>query len=1551
MARRKVRKQDGLLERILDVEPGIKASLASEGLGEASVMGLQRTPLDALMAQYSSLHVSEAQRLKDRLDVASAALMRAFRERRLSAQGARAGDEIKGPLAQSTGPTFENQFSPSWANNAHPQAVDATVSPAAYLIDMLMFARDHVEAQGDAAKILSLQTRRPDLFELVLDEQNLRQEVPQVEVINHVLQRAIEDSPVSEDLAVIEDKLLQVRTPLKRFPYETYWEQIRTVLAHNQLALSDVSRLTDIEAPYFTQPGAHSQWSNTALQQDSSLGPALRAILIEPAYFEQSSDVRYNPQTRRLLRLQSGEEPLGEARLLDNAAFFTENFGVLYPTLLNVVNFCQALQMTQVEMESLFGLAAFAPVRSDNLSGDLASVPATPARFGARFINSGGAEPVSVASDDQDLARHHFLHLTQDRCDRVQRLLRLAQALKLPYAQVDQVVCAAIDAERRASPVMQDDGSAMWMTVNTLRALGMFQFLRERFSCSSEDFATLLSHMAIHGVGDAQSHFDRVFNSDTTTPLVLDGGVFSIGGEDAASKRTIDQLCRGLAINMETFRYLSRMILQSQGQLTRSLATISAFYRVTVLARLLSVTVIELLSLLEVMSPEGLYALQLGGEPRNAMHNSLEHTDSLSVIYGVCACVLWCQERQLPISWLVQQLMPIVPTQVVAQDIVTFLDGLKNNIVPFLDLDRDLQQAGVPPLRTQTWSENLLQIVDAQGLAVYTGNIESALDPAQYEHFVSREVREVIVGVLNDGIPNDPELPSMGLPEQERLKLLIVSVVLRIRRQQWDVVQEQLSTLLSLTADLVIPVLYWAGGTVHTLLRYAQSYDSGLRQANSEELAFLPLIERLRRCAQVISRFNLSPMLITSLQVRSEQPRYSIISTDLTLHTLYALERYTHCVRLARQSEEALLGYFSLVEALGELSANERRLIRDQSGQKVADWLGWGIREVLDVAAHITDDGIIRNLAQLNVVVNIRQLCEQTRLSAVSLLKLSRLSSHADTHSFRDAAQEMLGSLRSETHSRRDEAELRQSLTAHCLVSDARLVAIPNGPSQETTITLKLLDLNSLPVADIRVRWSTTLGTLLADFSYTDQQGVASVTLQGGPRVGVAHVTATYLLETEVVAPPIIVDCDEDSLSLSEIRPKPHDPWQPAGNKGEYAFSVQLVDRYDNPGVDRLITWYSEIGTFSSTQLDVLGETLTDSEGYSRVILRSQQPGVGRLEVWQPGKSLPVESLTVGFSDQPSISALVLTSWAVLKDPIEVKAIVRGLNGEPVAGCQLKWESSGASFDDTDDVSNPEGEAKATLHALQAGPLEVTVALLSADASAQVYVSETLVFEVLADAQLRDAIGDTRYPPADGISASEYQVSIFSSDGKPVANYPVEWLDTDQATCLEKTFTGQDGIARFALRSANPRAYQVTANAAAAGTHIFDEVKFTSPLVLQVLFQGQPLNSPIIIQEPEMGSDPFELIYHLQVEDDFWKQQPMRLLYSGVASEQSLGLSFMPRLGESQEFADLSQMKWTITCTQYELLHEGTFRLGLTHEHAWATIWIDAVVKPSSAAR
>lgn len=1565
MAKPKAGKAASLFEKLLDTEPGIKVKLKSTPLADSLLVGLQHLRPTALMAQFPTLTHAQAKLLKARLDVSRAAMLRAFREKRLSDGRGRSADELKGPLAQSTGPTFENQFRPNWGNSTDPQAVDATISPAAYLIDLLQFVEACVESEADEDRALSLRARRPDLFELMLDAQTMNQQVTQVELVIHVLQQLIKKQQGSHDVTPVEDKLLAVRYPPRLFPYEAYWAQVRTVLAHSKVHLSEVSRLSDIQAPYFIRPGAHSLRSDDALLQDTAMGPLLRQILLEAPYFAEGVGVQLTRLAAQLL-VKRRRNPTDEDDDDEHAravAFFQENFGVHgFRNLQNVVNFCQALQIKRADMEQLFALADHAPLRSDNASAVATGKWANANLAGARFINSGGADPVGVGSKDGDDAQHEFRFLTAARCDRLNRLVRVANAFGLPYAQADRLLCAIIDGESR-SVIERSRGrlnsvnGPMVITPNTLRGLGLFQFLRERFAMAdtperlaqfTEGFSTLLSDMSVYGTSTQASPFDQVFNATGPNALKLDDQPFSLAADDSASKRTVDQLCSGLGINMETFRPLSRAIMQAQGGagLTRSLAVVSAFYRVVWLARLLKITPVALLSLLEVLNPEGLYALQLAGKPQVSMYrNDTTQTDVVNVVHALATCVLWCQEQELPIAWLVRQLIPLERSEVASMAVRGTLSELAAKLQPFRGFNSLLEDAGVMPLFKSDWQSQLVQIVDADGLITDSGNPEEDFDPVQYEDFAKREIQATVKRLQlsnEDEEGTKPELPKLEDDEAERLTSLILGVVLRVRSQQWGVVQEQLAQLLELESNMVVPVIYWAESNVHQWMASAVGFDPDRMDSTSLE-TILPLERRMQTRAEVVRRFALSPALFSSLLIRVQRHRFSVQSLELTFETLYYLERYTRLLRMAKQSETQLQGYFALVEALGDMSDNERRLIKDAAAEKVANWLGCGIREVLDVANLVSADGIIRNLGQLCALLDTRQLCRRTGLSAASLMKLSQLGPGSELAAYRGAAEEMLSALQHTVDAPTDDEELRQSLSTRCTATSLRLVAKVIGHPLEdqyeehdkrTTVTLTLLDMNNSPVSDIRVNWSSDLGVLLDHFSYTDEHGRAEVVLQSDKTQGVANVKARYLLDSEAFAPPVVIDCDDASLKLWNAGDVPEEPWLPAGNQGTYTLRYQLRDGLGNLGGDRPVSWATDLGRL----VDSDGTTMTDQEGYSTMRVRSMEAGTGTVFTWYGDQNALQRD--IGFDNQPFIATLSLTSAAVAGEPLVVRAWISGLDGHSVADQPLRWECEGAELQNADEQSDKDGMASATFKAAAAGPVRVTALLTTEGLD---YVSKDLGFEVLVDADDHEVTQSWDWPMADGISAAEFAVKICSSEGEPVARYPVSWAVLEDDALFRVESTGAEGISRFSVKSDEPRTLTVVASWAGK-EHQFEPIQFMPALAIEIQFDGKTVQQGVEITQPASGQSEHVLSFHL--EDHPLLGMPVNLRYFGRHSAYSLGLSTEPGLGVPQAFEE-GKVQWKVSCESTALIQPGHGEFRLMYEHAIDGVRVLVTVHPS----
>ena len=97
------------------------------------------------------------------------------------------------------------------------------------------------------------------------------------------------------------------------------------------------------------------------------------------------------------------------------------------------------------------------------------------------------------------------------------------------------------------------------------------------------------------------------------------------------------------------------------------------------------------------------------------------------------------------------------------------------------------------------------------------------------------------------------------------------------------------------------------------------------------------------------------------------------------------------------------------------------------------------------------------------------------------------------------------------------------------------------------------------------------------------------------------------------------------------------------------------------------------------------------------------------------------------------------------------------------------------------------------------------------------------------------------------------------------------------------------------------------------GSYPFEAVKFLPEQGLEILFEQQPVEGPVVITQPTEGEAQYTLSCRLP-EGHPLLEAELYLLYSGRFSASSLGLEFDPRLGEAKPFeASAVQMDWKIT--------------------------------------
>lgn len=1157
-------KHNLLFSRIIDqAVPGLKKTLSAKQT-EKSVITRLKQGTEGLMADYPGLAYPEAEILHNRLAVAVHAAVRKQRElRQLSVL--RSPREEKGLKALTRQLTYEDQFTPNWAENTLPDAIDSGHGAVAYLYDLLEFAENVIEPKGDSDKAITLKQRRPDIYNILLNEENVNGEISKINIINQIIGTAISQEESDKDPEML---MLNVRYPY-RFPFENYMNQIYAVLDEYDLSIGDIKRRCDPEAPYFTQSGLHGDDSDSALWLDSHLGPKLREILLAA------------PQAQN-------------SRTEDNAPYFKQNFGVeQFTDLLNSTVFCQQLNLERSDLESLFSCGEYVPHLSPNVDPETITGYAaeqrravSPAIYGSVFINNNVLPAIKTGSDT-GTDDHTFSYLDEDRCERIERFLRLSRALNLSYDELDRLLTSVIRAENS----QVDNG--LIITGNTLRAIGLFVSLNRKLNCTVSQFSALYDGITIYSRGKEISDFDRLFNNDDrfNYRFILDNKTME--------ERDINRICSVFGINYDTFSYLALLTREVLGLdvLTRSRQVISALYRPVVLADLLKIKPLELLALLKSMNPDAQYDRLFTGVPENRVYKAFDQADITSAISALVSIQNWRTENQLSVAQIFNWITPAIVDDQEDNTERELFRQIKENTGSTLFSNEALYLAGVP--RNTDWVSLLPALVNEQGILRDT---KDGLDWDSYKDYA--------LAIITSAA--EKELSSATSEERKTIINTILSVLLEKRAAQWKSVSGLLEGYLGNKTDSITPALYWCGSNTESFLTSIRTQpDDQMLSAGKNTV--MELLSGLRRYSEIITHFRLEPAMMSQLLSHDNNLWYGLKTEEPTLQLLYRLSVYRKLIDDGKQPAEKLLNYLSLINSLPlDSRSDEIRLYRDQALNKLSLFMGWSINELLTAAQYVApENAIIRTLPQILLVKQIHSVCLNTGLSARSVISLFNLDENSESSRYQSVADQVMESLAPQDVSLYSNDESSQGdLTVSVSAGRTTLLVYSENQKEdevaedETQLTVTLLTLESTPLEGIPVIWEkiSEQGELSGAESKTDKSGRASVTLKAGLQQGVVLVKAHYGVKS-IPLPLVRVDCDISTLGATGVQTVPENPVDiPADGKTQVEITAFFRDSYDNPGIDKAIRWETTGGRF------IYRGTLTNDKGNCSAILVSDEP-------------------------------------------------------------------------------------------------------------------------------------------------------------------------------------------------------------------------------------------------------------------------------------------------------------------------------------------------------
>ncbi|MBD2779108.1 Tc toxin subunit A [Xenorhabdus szentirmaii] len=667
--------------------------------------------------------------------------------------------------------------------------------------------------------------------------------------------------------------------------------------------------------------------------------------------------------------------------------FFRKNYGLelserdKLPEILFLID---RIKGQAEEIEQAIAWGDFSPVVSANIrfTNPIFSNKQSELRFplpfqvGACYLNAGQPDAVGI-----DVQRPRSLTATTNpRFDRLQRLIRLQRWLEIPHHDLDGLLTCAMRAEGEENLTLE-------INFNTLRALGLFRHLNQRYKLSAPAFATLLHTLSPFAVSGNPTFLDQVFNQPKLfdEPFFVDNRTFDFSATRGGDARTIKQLCAGLKITAATFQLLAEQVNAAfelpSGKLTCSLPVISALYRLVTVPRLFNLTPEQGMMLINALSASGKFSPHiLAGEPQLSLltpdGSDTTEVDLLDIILLLEEMAAWLQQSKLKPEEFCLMLQSVMLPVVATDSSVTFFDNLLQGIPKTLLTENNFNAGDIPKLpEGENWFDTLSVLVTRDGLVkVYP--LHWGQSDEDYLKSVLTPIAEQLVG--------DPDSVVIAVSA-------LTQVITQAKTAQEDLVSASVTREYGTARDIVPWLLRWTGSSVPDFLGkiYAQrTLDGGyLRTPRdiSDELLHVTyhlamnnmLIKQLRLKAQIVSLRIIVPEWLGL---------GSIDGSPLSVHEIWALSRFRNWATGSLFSEDELIEYFAFANQPEQNVRNEENFNRD-CAEKLADILEWDADEIELATRHFDPAPTrARNMEQIDWLRRVMALSRQTGLSVTPLM-------------------------------------------------------------------------------------------------------------------------------------------------------------------------------------------------------------------------------------------------------------------------------------------------------------------------------------------------------------------------------------------------------------------------------------------------------------------------------------------------------------------------------------------------------------------------------------
>lgn len=1122
-----------------------------------SVCALARKGVAGLASEYG-LEIKDAQALSLRLNGLATWVLRRYIEDQLTDNEPTPTHLRQGVLAWDNGPTYDGLFRPNFANKCPPDAIEAIHSPVAYAVWLKHWSENRLTPSNES-QAYKLNTRRKDLDKLVIDPVTAHGIVSSVEVASVVLEESIKASLGQLDSLNME---LNRRRYPNGLPYHHPWVTLDELTRGLGMSLGTVAALCDPQYPYFLHALPWEGRFEQMLTQAARLSPSQRQMFTEARHFPTEDSEEYFKENFGLLNIEAGNLP--------QAPFFN-----------------QRTKLTQPGLEALLSVELSAPTVSKHALVVFAGDAVTPGHAFSVFINDGSADTSMGITYGGIPALNKISGTSDDRFDRLNRKIRLDNALKLPSHETDVLLEAIIVAESGGG------SRPFWMTDNTVRALGLFQMAREYYQCSAEDFAVFVGNISIFGRGAESSQFDRVFNKDTLSmpPLLMDDQPFALMPETEADALTVAQICSGLNIDLATYFTLAPVIAQAHNltALKRSIPVLSSFYRLAKLPQMLGIAPNLGVELLNVLSGNA-WVTALAGVAHINAERKVDVPDVLTVIQRLVGWVRWCADSGLDVAWAIEHVKPVPAPPHASEAQTRLFAQIRSQLTPALFTEDALRMAGVRALsNNRQWANQLLELADQDGLVIH--RIESVDQP--YALYAREVVERVVFQVI-------------GQSDQQTVEQ-ILGVLLSCRSGQSSVAQEGLAVYGELAPNLALLVLSWSGGTVHDVLLHIlgrTSADSTLGSRQREEEPGDPFLGMLSgfvcRC-DVAKELKLSvEFLSLYLTLAKKVGVHALAPEPLMPIELYALTVYNRAVKLSNKPESRLLSYLQRIDALpDDLSGDGLRLVKEQAARLLAEIFNWSAEEVRLCADHINaGQGYIRTLEHLDLLTRLRAFVLQSKLDTPTVLKMGTLDPDSPFSAYEALANQVAALLAEQrrTLSLPGISVVADQVMIEYTVDQTELIANSDDSAQFTVTITRA----GVAQKNVNVYFASKLCTVDPRKATTGEDGTVKVTVHAGKTMGRDVISYQLDARDPQSGPSILLVNDPTTFAFYKLDNEIYTTTEKIGT--DVTLRLRLNDVHGNPAPYVPVMWLLE-PLFS---FPVAG--ITNVEGVTEITFSSPDP-------------------------------------------------------------------------------------------------------------------------------------------------------------------------------------------------------------------------------------------------------------------------------------------------------------------------------------------------------